>query len=865
MGTLHDSRNHPLTAAGVLVSLGIIYGDIGTSPLYVFKAIIGQRVISEELVLGGMSCVFWTLTLITTFKYIYLALNADNKGEGGIFALCGWLVNSEISVKGKRVVMYISIIGASLILGDGALTPAISVTSAIQGLLIVSPNLTAWVMPISLVILLALFVVQSYGTAKIGFAFGPIMLLWFIFIGAVGLWQITLEPSGLLAFNPYMAILLFQTRGSDILTILGGVFLAVTGVEAMFADLGHFHQGPIRGSWLFVVFPCLTLNYIGQTSLLIRQPEAISNPFFLAVPGFFFWPMFILATFAGIIASQAIITGSYSLISQAISLGLAPPLTIRHTSSKAEGQIYCPAVNSVLCCLTLIIVLWLQNSNAMTNAYGITVCTVLVLTTVLYTTIAISVWKFPVILGILFALCTLLLDFTFWSSVIFKIPQGGWIAVLYAMIFCIPMVVWYTGEIYLRRYHRHNDPVNFISDFPERFGKVYSQGESVDPKQDVKKSSEKSNDETEMEKLKKKKKKVKTIIASEKPQTDSSRSKQSSSEKDKEKENKKKKDPKEKKTDTEKSTEMENKKENKKDSEKSRENKKDAEKTKEKNDEKKEKKENNENEQEKSGKLQIKDASTPQNQNEPPKSKKKEKDGDETTVLESEESSRKSRDTAEEDDSDPNDHSGTESEKDIQHHDHTKSASSSESSNKPKPSIPNSLPGSKDLINLAPIVGVFLTDKKYRTPTTFELYLKRTGSIPESVFFLNLKKRHVPYVNDSQRCQITVIVPQKVFFLSVSVGFSERISPALIPSILVGKLKEIEKNDEEETGIVFPVIEPEKISLFVPAETITVRSTFIPEKVVLSLYMMMKSLFFGGFRVRLPEDQTVYLSSIASL
>ncbi len=426
MGTLHDSRNHPLTAAGVLVSLGIIYGDIGTSPLYVFKAIIGQRLISEELVLGGMSCVFWTLTLITTFKYIYLALNADNKGEGGIFALyalvrrykAGWVI-------------FPAIIGCATLIADGFITPAISISSAIEGLRINYPNIPT--VPIVIGILVLLFFFQQFGTNIVGKTFGPIMMIWFFMIGSFGLLHLLPNLSVLRAINPMYAWNLL-TNYPEGFWLLGEVFLCTTGAEALYSDLGHCGKSNIRVGWGFVKI-ALVLNYFGQAAWLLTQQGTLLNgsiPFYAMVPNELLIFSIVVATMAAVIASQALISGTFTLVNEAMKLKLWPSTKVRYPS-QLKGQIFIPAINWILMFGTIAVVWIFKESSAMEGAYGLAIILNMLMTTTLLV-FYFNTAKHSLVRTTGIAIIFFTLEMLFLVSNFHKFEQGGWFTYTIAVI-----------------------------------------------------------------------------------------------------------------------------------------------------------------------------------------------------------------------------------------------------------------------------------------------------------------------------------------------------------------------------------------------------------------------------------------------
>ena len=433
MGTLHDSRNHPLTAAGVLVSLGIIYGDIGTSPLYVYKAIIGPRLITEELVLGGMSCIFWTLTLITTFKYIYLALNADNKGEGGIFALYALVRRYKAAW-----VIFPAIIGCATLIADGFITPAISISSAIEGLRINYPHIPT--VPIVIGILILLFFFQQFGTNIVGKTFGPIMMIWFFMIGSFGLLYLLPNLSVLRAINPLYAWKLL-TDYPDGFWLLGEVFLCTTGAEALYSDLGHCGKSNIRVGWGFVKI-ALVLNYFGQAAWLLTQQGTLLNgriPFYAMVPNELLIFSIVVATMAAVIASQALISGTFTLVNEAMKLKLWPATKVRYPS-QLKGQIFIPSINWILMFGTIGVVWIFRESSAMEGAYGLAIILNMLMTTTLlvfyFNTAKHSLVRTTGIAVVFFTIEMLFLIANFP-----KFEQGGWFTSTIAVILFMLMFV----------------------------------------------------------------------------------------------------------------------------------------------------------------------------------------------------------------------------------------------------------------------------------------------------------------------------------------------------------------------------------------------------------------------------------------
>src|SRR5688572_20105762 len=365
------------TPALTLLALGVVFGDIGTSPLYAVKETFSREhgiALSDENILAGLSLMFWALMAVVSLKYVVLIMRADNRGEGGIMALIA-LASKAIQgqPRWRGPLLVIGVFGASLFYGDAVLTPAISVLGAVEGLEVGTKALKPYVVPISVGVLVALFALQARGTAAVGKLFGPVTLAWFIAIGAAGIHGIVREPAVLAALDPLHALRFLTTHAVESFVVLGAVVLAVTGAEALYADMGHFGKGPVRIAWFSLVAPALVLNYFGQGALLIRQPEAVPNPFFLLLPGWALYPMVILATAAAVIASQAVISGAFSLTKQAVQLGFLPRMTMVHTSARESGQIYIPSINWLLCGAVLTAVIGFGSSSELAGAYGIAV------------------------------------------------------------------------------------------------------------------------------------------------------------------------------------------------------------------------------------------------------------------------------------------------------------------------------------------------------------------------------------------------------------------------------------------------------------------------------------------------------------
>ena len=442
------SSKSSLTAL-TLGAIGIVYGDIGTSVLYAVKSVFatGHVDLNPGNIFGILSIFFWTLTVIVSIKYVLLVLRADNHGEGGTAALLALASNA---VKDKPVLrrrlLVVGMFGAALFYGDGVITPAISVLSAVEGLEIVSPNFTKYVIPLTLGILLLLFVVQKRGTAGIGKFFGPVTLVWFIAIGVLGALQIAENPAILKALSPYYALLFMWNSPGTTFLILGAIVLCVTGAEALYADMGHFGKRPIRLAWFSVVMPALTLNYFGQGALLLSDPAAVKNPFFLMMPEWALLPMVGLATMATVIASQALISGAFSATKQIVQLGYLPRLYMIHTSIKETGQIYIPFINWTLFIAIVMAVVFFKSSDALATAYGIAVCGNMLITTILTFYVIRYGWKYPLALciaatGIFFAI-----DFAFLASNALKFVEGGWFPILIAGAIFTLMVTWKEGR-----------------------------------------------------------------------------------------------------------------------------------------------------------------------------------------------------------------------------------------------------------------------------------------------------------------------------------------------------------------------------------------------------------------------------------
>ncbi|HYQ26441.1 MAG TPA: potassium transporter Kup [Polyangiaceae bacterium] len=446
LGHGHGGDNRYL-AKLALGALGVVYGDIGTSPLYSLReCFAGGMETTHENVLGVLSLISWSLIIMVSLKYIAYVLRADNKGEGGILALMALSSSNLRKSRAYLPLIFLGVFGSALLYGDGMITPAISVLSAVEGLEIAAPHLEHLVVPITIVILVGLFVVQKRGTGGIGAVFGPITLLWFATIAALGVSHIIHHPLVLTAISPLHGVLFLAHHGERGLLVLGGVFLAVTGGEALYADLGHFGRQPIRLAWFTVVFPALLMNYFGQGALLIGNPEAIENPFFRMVPSFALYPVVVLSTCATVIASQALISGVYSLTSQATMLGFLPRFSIRHTSADERGQIYIPSINYTLMFAAIGLVLGFKSSTALAAAYGIAVTLTMIITTILAFFLVRYGWGWGYHKAIPITLVFFIPEMFFVSANVSKIEHGGWVPLaIGATIFAI-MVTWKRGR-----------------------------------------------------------------------------------------------------------------------------------------------------------------------------------------------------------------------------------------------------------------------------------------------------------------------------------------------------------------------------------------------------------------------------------
>ena len=459
-------RAQPLRAATALVigAIGIVFGDIGTSPLYALKTAFGPEhhiALTHDNVLGILSLIVWSMTWVITLKYLLLMMRADNNGEGGILALLALaLRHSRRYLRLRWTIIGIGIFGAAMFYGDSMITPAISVLSAIEGLAVAAPTLAHFVIPLTLGVLAGLFLIQRHGTGKVGAFFGPVMVLWFVAIGGFGLWQVSRNPSVLAALNPlYAARFLI---GNPLLgfLVLGAVFLALTGGEALYADMGHFGKRPIRIAWLALVFPTLVLNYFGQAAFVLGNSAAIQNPFYLMLPSWALLPMVGLATCATVIASQAVISGAFSVTRQAIQLGYVPRLEVLHTSERSMGQIYVPFVNWILFIAVVLLVLGFQSSDNLANAYGIAVAATMVIENLLAMVVARLIWHWKPLSVALVIGATLTVDVVFLASNAMKFLSGGWFPLLIGTAVFTLLMTWKRGRLLMfQRLSEHGIPL----------------------------------------------------------------------------------------------------------------------------------------------------------------------------------------------------------------------------------------------------------------------------------------------------------------------------------------------------------------------------------------------------------------------
>jgi KUP system potassium uptake protein len=443
-------QKSPSTATLSLLALGVVYGDIGTSPLYAVKETFNPEhgiPLNTANIVGGVSTILWILMIVVSLKYVTLVLRADNRGEGGIMALLAMVTSSVKNHPGwTGMLLAIGVFGASLFYGDAVLTPAISVLSAIEGLEVGTAAFKPYIVPLATGILIALFVVQKQGTGFVGMLFGPVCALWFLSIGAVGVWNIIQQPSILAALNPVHALGFVTGHGFASFVVLGSVLLAITGAEALYADLGHFGKRAVRMAWFGLVAPALVLNYVGQGALLTANPKALENPFYLSYPDWALYPMVVLATAATIIASQATISGAYSMTRQAIQLGYLPRMDIEHTSAKTFGQIYIPAVNWILLAIVAAAVIGFGSSTRLANAYGVAVMGTMVATTFLTFFVIRYGWGYPLWLCLIATGFFMLVEVTLFGAALLKIHEGGWFPLALGAAVFVVMMTWRRGR-----------------------------------------------------------------------------------------------------------------------------------------------------------------------------------------------------------------------------------------------------------------------------------------------------------------------------------------------------------------------------------------------------------------------------------
>ncbi len=448
--TNHSNTRSSSLQALAVAAIGVVFGDIGTSPLYSLKEAFSPAhgiPLTEGSILGVISLLFWAIMLVVGVKYVLFVMRADNNGEGGVLALMALALRSiEPRRNAARILMALGIFGACMFYGDAVITPAISVMSAVEGLEIATPQLSHMVLPITVVILIALFWIQRHGTAMVGKLFGPIMVIWFLTLAALGIYHIARVPMVIAAINPYYAFSFMSAHVLQAYVVLGSVVLVLTGAEALYADMGHFGMRPIRLAAYVLVMPSLVLNYFGQGALLMQNPKAIENPFFLLAPDWALLPLVVLSTVATVIASQAVISGAYSLTSQAIQLGYVPRMKVLHTSDLAIGQIYVPVVNWLLLFVILCIVIGFKSSDNLAAAYGIAVTATMVITTVLAGVVMINVWKWNRLLVAAIIGVFLIIDLGFFGANLLKVAQGGWLPLGIGALLFFLLMTWFKGR-----------------------------------------------------------------------------------------------------------------------------------------------------------------------------------------------------------------------------------------------------------------------------------------------------------------------------------------------------------------------------------------------------------------------------------
>lgn len=449
-------------AALTLGAMGVVYGDIGTSPLYTMKEIFGPATgipLDAVHLIGATSVIFWGLMMVVTLKYVLLILRADNRGEGGIMALTALAAKAAGKTPGRRVILLLAgVFGAAMFYGDSVITPAISVLSAVEGLEVVTPVLKPYVLPVSIAVLISLFAMQRYGTGTVGKLFGPVIVVWFSVLALMGVLQIIQQPAILAALNPLHAFAFLRAQGWHMFVAFGAIVLAFTGAEALYADMGHFGKRPIQFAWMGLVLPALTINYMGQGALLMRDPSALENPFYRLFPESWLIPAVMLATLATVIASQAVISGAYSMTKQAMQLGLLPRMLVQHTSAKEAGQIYMPEVNWLLLVAVLLAVIGFGSSSALASAYGIAVTVTMLVTTVLTFFVIRHAWGYPLPLALAATGVFLALDLLLVISCSLKFWQGGWFPLVLGVAIFVIMATWRRGRELLMESMRRDDP-----------------------------------------------------------------------------------------------------------------------------------------------------------------------------------------------------------------------------------------------------------------------------------------------------------------------------------------------------------------------------------------------------------------------
>jgi KUP system potassium uptake protein len=467
----HEAEHHGDRHRAGLLSLtvgaiGIVFGDIGTSPLYAFRQTFGGHhplPVDRLHVMGVLSLIFWSMMIVVTVKYILILMRADNKGEGGSLALLALIARKTERARWGAALVLLGVFACALFYGDTMITPAVSVLSAVEGLVLVQEGFEEWIIPIAIVILLALFAIQRRGTAAVGAMFAPVLIAYFLVIGGLGIASIATAPGILWALNPWWAVQFFLEEQFYAFVAMGTVVLAVTGTEALYADMGHFGRRPIRTAWIYFVMPALMLNYLGQGALLIANPAAIENPFFLLAPEWFTLPLVLLATAATVIASQAVISGAFSVTQQAIQLGFIPRLRITHTSAAAQGQIYIPVVNWTLMVIVILLVLSFRNSSSLAAAYGIAVTGAMLIDSCLLTVLLLSLWRWKLWQALPLLALFFIVDIAYFAANLTKVPAGGWFPLLVGLIGFTLLTTWARGrKLMLDRMREASMPVEIF-------------------------------------------------------------------------------------------------------------------------------------------------------------------------------------------------------------------------------------------------------------------------------------------------------------------------------------------------------------------------------------------------------------------